>query len=91
MIGTKAQKLHNHIPGTKKIVKTFSYEKWFVLGKIVGCNLVSREQEDLYKLEVDCEIRGMCPTVSPSLCRWGTAFVSHFCIQYKLIERTVLW
>ena len=39
-------------------------------GKIVGCNIISREQEDLYKLELDQEVRTTRPTVSPSLCRF---------------------
>ncbi|XP_078355434.1 schlafen-like protein 1 [Oculina patagonica] len=39
-------------------------------GRITGCNIVSRAQEDLFKLEMDNEVRAIRPTVSPSLCRF---------------------
>jgi len=39
------------------------------LGKIVGSNIFGRQQEDMYKLELDTEVRATRPTVSPSLCR----------------------
>lgn len=39
-------------------------------GKIVGSNIYGRQQEDLYKLELDTEVRTTRPTVSPSLCRF---------------------
>lgn len=39
-------------------------------GKIIGSNINCRQQEDLYKLELDTEVRTTRPTVSPSLCRF---------------------
>jgi len=47
----------------------------FILGKIIGSNINCRQQEDLYKLELDSEVRTTRPTVSPSLCRWQ---IKHF-------------